>query len=412
MGWVISLGAIIWGAVSAAAAAVASAAAIAALAVYNAIAALAAVVWSTAAGIVVGISEGLGIISSITSANILSTVGAMNAVSVAVYSTAAGLVGGIVTGFKTFLEVIHFATLIKIHEIAYIVSEDYREMMQKVYGQLSQFSSAIGLGAQFITLAIRNARSVVLDVSSMLGRGYDLGEVTWLVEMNKFFEGINEESEKIAQDPYYILDMIDRQLMKPTLDTKGSIVSGLYSTIDNTLDAVNNFVTDIDTVRDDLQQFYNDLPENIQQQLKPFMENVIEPINDFIENTYAPQYDKITRAMTSIEERVGVHKEAVENIVKRLTKPGDLLQSIVGLPQEEADAQTIKMYEAVNAPILQAVPGITIARNDAETGLESIVKALESNLKPPEVITLEPVTIGKKGEGSEDSSTTWMVGDY
>ena len=412
MAWVITAAYAVWGALAAAATVIASVAAVVAVAVYNAIVALAVFVWSTAAGLVVGMAEGFGIIGTATSANILSAVGAANAVGLTVYTTAATFIGSVVTAFKTFLEVIHFKTLIQIHQLAYILSEDYRTMMNEVYGKLSEFSSAIGLGSQFITLALRNARNVVLDVSSMLGRSYDLGEVTWLTEMNNFFGEVNTQSQIIADSPYVILNMIDEKLMRPSLNTKGSIVSGLYSTIDNTLDAVNGFVENVDLIRNDIEQIYNDLPESIQKQLQPFMSDVIVPITNFIADEYRPQYKEISRVVTTIETRVGVHKQEIDEVVGRLKKPGDLLESVNALSESEAKAQRDKMFEVVNKPIIDSETDVEILRNETSGTLDAVVKALEAETKPPDIITLEKVDVGVRSEGEDDTTQTWMVGDF
>jgi len=412
MAWVAALGSVVWSAITAAAAAVATAAAIAAVAVYNMIAYVLMTLWSVAAGTVIGVIEGLGLIGTGTSVSIMTSVGVLNSVGTMAWYISSVAISSLITAFTSFLEYIHFATLIQVHEIAYLTSADYREMMTEVYGQISKFSKAIGLGSQFVTLALRNTRNVVLDVSSMLGRGYDLGEVSWLQEMNGFFQAVNQDAQNIAKDPYSILNLLDDKIMKPSLDQKGGVVSGLFSTINGMLTGLDKVVTDIDYLNKDVLRLYSELPENIRSYVKPYIDDYVLPVSEFIEKEYQPQYRRITQTLDIIDVRISDTKNSVSKVVKRLTKPGDIVEGIIGLPPGERAEQAAKLFNTINDPIInEATEAIQLSDTEGKR-LESIIKALEDQTSPPDILNLEPVSVGVKNAGEDDTTTTWQVGDY
>ncbi|GAI32621.1 unnamed protein product, partial [marine sediment metagenome] len=92
----------------------------------------------------------------------------------------------------SFLDAIHFTTLLQVHQIAYILSGDYREMMSHVYNEIAEVSGALGLGSGYLILLHRNARNVILDVSGMMGRSYDVAEITWLQQYSDYLKKFNE----------------------------------------------------------------------------------------------------------------------------------------------------------------------------------------------------------------------------
>lgn len=412
MAWVLTLGAAIVSAVSAAVAVVASVVAVLATAVFSVLAYVIGAVWSFSGGVVIGIAEGVGLIGTTTAINAMASLHMINTMSVLVYSHVATFVSAIATNFKAFLTAIHFNTLMQINNLAYLVSSDYRKMMSKVYGELAKFSNAIGVGSQFVTLAIRNARNVVLDVSTMLGRGYDIAEVAWLNEMNNFFSIVNVHAKQIANDPYYLLELIDLWIYKPALNLKGQTVQGIFTTIRNALDGLEGLVENVDKVRDDFQQLYDDLPTKIQEKLDPFMEAVIEPINDFIDDVYTPELEKVNLVLDAFDERLNDKDSEVKEITDRLKKPGDLLAGIHELSLSERETQRNIMFETVNNQLIQ------FGQESNELSKETdarLIELTQEYLKGVPAVTwaikeAPPTTEPKLGE--QDESDSWFVGDY
>jgi len=166
MGILVSVGAIIYEGLSAAIAYVGTAVTVASTAVTTAItdtmlgiagnsSIISAELWADTTLLT---SETLAI-----SAEITTTV---NNAATALYLETSTQVNAIKASYNMFLEAIHYDTLLKIHEIAYIVSGDYRVQVNKIYGRIAEVSEALGLGAQFINLALRNARAITLDAVS------------------------------------------------------------------------------------------------------------------------------------------------------------------------------------------------------------------------------------------------------
>lgn len=192
MGILVSVGAIIYEGLSAAIAYVGTAVTVASTAVTTAItdtmlgiagnsSIISAELWADTTLLT---SETLAI-----SAEITTTV---NNAATALYLETSTQVNAIKASYNMFLEAIHYDTLLKIHEIAYIVSGDYRVQVNKIYGRIAEVSEALGLGAQFINLALRNARAITLDVNASIGRFYDIGEIAWMKNLSGFLESWND----------------------------------------------------------------------------------------------------------------------------------------------------------------------------------------------------------------------------
>jgi hypothetical protein len=412
MAFILSAASAIWSVVASVTAIVATAVTTIVMAIASALSLMGTILWSGSVGVVTGILNAVGLISGATASNILTSLNAINVIGAQAYLTVGSAISAITSGFKAFLEAIHFHTLIQINDIAYLVSSDYREMMNKVYAELADFSNAVGLGAQFITLAIRNARNIVLDVSTMVGRNYDLAEVNWLNEMNGFFTTISDNARRIANDPYLLLSYIDEQLIKPSADLKGSVMQGLFNTVDTILDFTDKTVDDIATLKSDLQTFVNDLPASIKEDIKPLIDAAIEPFDSFMDKVYTPNFTKVSQVLDILSVRLDDRTDDINNLVDRLRKPGDLLQSVDLLPSSERTEQRTKMFTTVNTPIINIATKSDEILQDEINSLDSISEALKVSLPetPYNVPEEESLTKGTQGKpGSEDS---WYVGDY
>jgi len=127
-------------------------------------------IYSTVAGTIAGLIEGIGLISTGTAITALDTIGALTVSSVATASAISSFISAIAVSFGAFLEAIHFKTLLAIHEIAYLLSDEYRLMLASITQDIMEYSESLGMGSTFVLLGIQNVRTLVLDVSSMLGR--------------------------------------------------------------------------------------------------------------------------------------------------------------------------------------------------------------------------------------------------
>lgn len=412
MGLVVGAAAAILSAISATAAVVISVVAAAVVYVASALAYIGTIVWAAGVTVVTGVMEAITVVTGYVGAHVASAVSALKAASLAAYATISELVSATVAGFQAFLEAIHFATLMKVHNIAYLVSGNYRTMMLNIYGEMANFSRAIGMSSQFVALAIRNARSVVLDVSTMAGRKYDLAELGWLTEMGTFMEGINEKAMEIAQNPERLLLEIDAKIMRPAVDLKGEIMQGVYTTLDNMLTSTTGFIDDIVGVKTGVEQLISDLPANVRNYVTPMLANILDPFDDFLDDVYRPGIAQISGVLEVVNTRMDTAYTNVENIVGRLKRPGDIIEGVSGLPEAEKTAQLDKMFVTINEPFNKIGSLVSARVKQEEEKLQSIVDALSYDLTPAKYTLLESPAPNKGSIGTIEQKDTWFIGDY
>ncbi len=412
MAWLIKLGSFLYEVVSFAMQNLASFTAIAVQYLYTILSTVLQGAWAIAAGTVSGLLEGFGFIGTDTALKIVGTASGMQVISDLIYTNISLGIHTASSLFKSFLEVIHYKTLIQIHQIAMLVSSDYRDMMAEVYKSIAKVSEALQVGSQFINLTLRNARNIVLDVSSMLGRRYDLGEVAWLTEMNKIFTAINAKALKLQINPYHLFEIIDSMVTEPALTTKASTMQNIFSGLDAVLTATDKFVAQISTLESDVSRFVHDLPDSINSNILPYINNLDNEVKSFKEDIYFPSIQKVSATLDILGSRIDKRKDEVDLVVGQLKKPGDLISHIENLGEDEREDQRSKMYVTVNKPLIESADVAGQVADTEVNHLESVVDALQSSEKPPEILSLEIEKPSKVNLGQNDQSNSWNVGEY
>lgn len=343
MGVIVGVGAAIISAVSAAAAAVASVIVAIAAALYAAVIWIAGAVIGLFAGLTAGVLNVMGVLSAQTLATICVSLGSVSSIAGTVYFTAASWVATLAGWFKTFLDVIHFKTLKTIHDIAYIVSADYREYVNKIYGKIAEFSQAISGDAFYAVQLLQNARAVVLSTSSMLGRPYDLGEVTWIHEFENILTKVQQQAEVYKENPYELINDLNDVVMKPSYDLQGEVWSGIFETIDVTIKILDRNADNIARVTKDFQKLVADLPESLRNQVSASVMDAIHHVDQFMVQEYQPTITKIQGAL-NVVQRDKVHTDSnLKGLVDRLKNPADYLREI----DNQGKSEQLKSFELI-----------------------------------------------------------------
>lgn len=380
--------------------------------IVSAIGVIALTVGSFVAGAVTGVLTGLGVMTSLTAATTLQSLGMLNLVSVSTFASIAGAVGAVATSFKTFLDVIHFKTLLRVHQIAQLLSKDYRQMVNKVYSEVSKYSEALNLGAHFIPLVLENTRAIVLDVSAMTGRSYDLGQVAWLRELNEWAKKAEDTGERYKNHPELVLQDINDWIVKPNIDTKGQIVGNIFSTLENVIEITDELAKDALNLSEDVEKFIHDLPEDIRKEINPKILEITSKVTDFIVKDYGPTVGTIKDIQQILNKDIDEQKGKLGDIVDRLLRPGDYLQEVYDLPEHEWTAQQAKVAEVVyrheepvDDMVAQVMPPQIME-------LARIVSTLKLTLEKVAWHTPEIETPVRKAISEIDKSMTWFSGDY
>lgn len=313
---------------------------------------------------------------------------------------------------SSFLTAIQFDTLISIHRVAYLVSEDYRDTMRKVYGEIVAVSEALGYGPYFMTLFLQNTRNLVLDVSTTLGMKYDLAQVQWIANLHDYLKFFSAATYRYVKDPEALFYDMERWVDRPALDKKGEFLQGIILTLRNATEGIEAIVNNVTTIRDDLDRLVRQLPETIREEIQPHIQPIIDNFDDFIADNYDPykrQMDNIINTLSDVQD---TNRNNISGLVDRLKKPADYLLEIDMLEDWERTEQEIKVADISTRQFKRDSVVLEGYAEPVSAELERIRTAIRH-------ITLEPLTLPEELPGpsrpAKEEATpreTWYIGDY
>lgn len=412
MGVLVAVGVAIASTIAAVAAVVGTVIATVVTSLVSALAAVGVAIASAVAGTVTGVLSALGIITTETATGVLTSLGLSNTIGTMTQLSIGKWVSTIGTMWKSFAEAIHLKTLLQLHEIAYIVSSDYRKMMQRVYGRISEVSDALGFYPQFIGLALRNARTVVLDASTLLGRKYDLGEITWFQNLNEFCTELGDNFKKYKKNPEAIFDLLDQLIIKPQCDVAGEASRTVLGTMDQLVERTGEMVNAMMEVTDGVNTFISDLPAAWKGDIAKVIRKQIENFNWWEKNRFAPTIDALDTIVEALQEKDATHKKAIDELVAQILKPGDALYSIDKLPFDERLDQENKVYEYMSRRYQEHSDNLVIESAGVMEQLETIASALKEPLEKVEWLVPEIEAPQERPQEEIEQTETWYVGDY
>uniref|UniRef100_A0A6H1ZNR4 Uncharacterized protein n=1 Tax=viral metagenome TaxID=1070528 RepID=A0A6H1ZNR4_9ZZZZ len=238
-------------------------------------------------------------------------------------------------GWTAFAEAIQLKLLFQIHQIAYVVSDDYREMMTRVFTQISKVSESMGFGSLGLALLFQNVRSVVLDVSTSMGTSYDIAEIKWLSTYNEILKDISKRAAIYTKSPNALLWEIALTTEKPGYDAKGATVRSMLQGIESALTLIKTTVEGAEKIRKDLTKLVADLPAVIRDQFMPEIRKLNTYVDDFIKLNYDPTMKAAELAFDKVGNDLKKNRDDVSKISGRLKRPGRYIQEIDTLPPNE-----------------------------------------------------------------------------
>jgi hypothetical protein len=323
-----------------------------------------------------------------------------------------GAITAIHAGFGSFLQAIQFKVLLSVHQIAYLVSGDYRKMMSGVFGQIRDVSAALGLGPDFINIMMRDARNLVLDTSAMMGRGYDIGELTYWASAQSFFKDIGGQMQVYKNNPSLFLFDLDQKIFKPSVDTKSATQSMVYNTLDNMVRVAETTTGDLVRVRRDLTSLVGHLPEDIRKEIAPAIKIVTDGVDDFIKTIYAPAITSVHTYMTNLRVDHDGQALRLSDLIERARKPSTLLAPMDELELDEMHAEEEFIANKIGRSMIRQLDSFEVdaAADRAATQeildsippLEEIIPEAFMGGEVPEIGPWPPVVPRDK----------WDVGDF
>jgi hypothetical protein len=328
------------------------------------------------------------------------------------YKTLAGVIKSIETVIEKVLEAIHFKTILKIHRILQIVSPQYRAVMKKIYDKIARISEALGLGPQFLLLALMNVRNLVMDVGSMFGKSYDLTQLEWMATLNRYLQVFTTRMTRYRNDPEALLFDLGEMIERPSTDAKGSFQRGIITSLQGVLEVASNIGDGLAKIGVDIVKLHEDLPAFVKRTIPDpgtvFWNNLAGFLTDHYNPTISAlqgEIDTWQAEMTDAQTRVG-------ELVEKLRKPGDLVRVVDDLPQYEREEQEAILSEVTNRRLRDLMtiwaPDVLVAREE----LQDIVRQPIPPVTPSLPLSYEPMGLTPVTVGPQVQRSTWFVGDY
>lgn len=315
-------------------------------------------------------------------------------------------------GFSAFLAAIQYDTLVGIHRIAELVSEDYRNVMRGVYGEITKVSSALGYGPYTLLLLTQNSKRLIQDVSSTIGMEWDLAEVQWLSTFQSYMTKFSGAAYRYRDNPEALLYDMGRWVERDAVNAKGAFMASLVQSVDGLLKDVENFVGDIVTIKEDVNKLVMDLPEKISRQIADAIDPYISKFDDFITGTYDPYREILGSIVDSIQAHQAEIRDRTDALIDRLKKPGDYLLEIDAFSDEDRLDQEGKIADLSRRQHRRDVKDFSVLGETTTYELDKLKRALKIALPIPigfpEEIEAPVRPAGVKAKPRK----TWNVGDY
>lgn len=316
------------------------------------------------------------------------------------------------TYVKAFLDYIHFDTLVKLHKIAQIVSWEYRGVVLKFYGQVRQFGKVLKINSDYAMNLLMNARNIVLDVSALAGKNYDIAELEWVYTAGEYFTNVAIYAEYMKNKPESLLLDLQDKIEKPYINTKSALMLGIFTFIDSTATVLDEITPKVIKLKDDLEKTVLQLPESISRPIYEQMESTFEGFDRYVKDEFVGVLDKVKSIKDILDPKVLKDEQQFGNIYGMMNNPGELLSNINRLP----DIQRLEQEGQITEIATRAYSTESKDRNkvvdEANKELVLIAEALKTERKPPEFLTLEyegapaPISI------ADGLFVSWQVGDY
>jgi len=311
-----------------------------------------------------------------------------------------------------FLDRIHFDTLMRINRLAEIVSSDYREMMNKVYAEISDFSNAVGFGPYGLAMFIENARQVVLDTSAMAGNRYDIGQVYWVADLQRLLTKIHVTSSAIARNPLLLFQHFDELIREKRVNEAASIARKTGQRLEGVITQANAIVGGLQTTTDSLRKLTQDLPSSIQNAIRPLLDNVLDPFDDWKRDSFDPAIVETNRVLGVLGTRSANLETFAVHIADRLKKPGDILKDIDELPFWEKIRQEELISEVSSRSFGREVSGVSSYVGSGASKLLAVERLLRAKPAPVTWLVLEPPEVLGPSAATKSPHKTWFPGDY
>lgn len=314
--------------------------------------------------------------------------------------------------WEDFLDWLRWDDIKKISDIAEIVSPEYREAVQDLYGQISQVSEQLGLGTGFMLLALSDARNVILDASSLMGRSYDLGEVAWISNLTGYLNEFNDKAEDFKNNPEGLILDIQAYFEPDIIDTRVGFQTTLIDFMGASIKGLKETGLKLVQLKDTLEQSILHLPAQISGPIYRHMEDEFEAFDTFMDDKFTPAIENTQKVVGILTELTGNHEKQIGDIAGLMSNPGEMLANINELPEIERLSQEDQICEISSRGYRTESLERNQAIDDNNKELVLVEQALRKERKPPAFLQLEYHGPPKPVRIASGVFASWQVGDY
>jgi hypothetical protein len=285
-------------------------------------------------------------------------------------------------------------------------------MMKKVYDAIARVSEALGLGPQFITLALMNVRNLIMDVGGIFGKKYDLTQLEWLSTLNRYLQIFGSKMEEYRNNPEALLFDLGELIERPAQDSKGSFQQGFIQSLEQVVGWADKVGTAFVTIGIDLDKLHDDLPAFIKDQI-PDPGGIFDTrLGTWVTDVFNPAVNELQGVVNEWVEEAAAQKVRMSSIVEELKKPGTLAAGIDELPSILQDGEENLLYTYSSRTVQRIATDFAPIGSWAIEDLEKIGRVPIPPVTPSLVLSYEPMGLHPVGLGAPAQRAAWSVGDY
>jgi len=311
-----------------------------------------------------------------------------------------------------FMDWLHWDEINQLSDLGELVSPEYREVVQKVYGEISKVSAQLGLGSGYMLLALANVRNVVLSSSSLMGHSYDLAETEWMFMLGGYLEEFNEKAETYKKNPAKLLVDIQQYFEPDIIKQKVGFQKGLVNSVGAVVKGVQGLGIQLKQVKQDIEKTILELPEKISKPIYDAIKDEFEVFDTFMKHEFEPALRKTAQVTDVLTKLTGNHDVQINSISGLLSNPGEILANINALPEIERLRQEDMITEISTRAYSTEAAGRNNTIDEANKELVLLSDALEKDRKPPSFLKLEYEGKPRPASIADGAFASWQVGDY
>ena len=311
-----------------------------------------------------------------------------------------------------FLAAIHFSTLVAIHNVANILSAEYREFSMELWSSIAKWGAAIGLGAGFLVSVLQISRSLVMDVGALMGKKYDLAEIEWMQRLSSFLQKWEQFGALFAAEPGVFLMAVDAYFTQPYHNSKSEFSLNILSFIDATTKILDDTVPKLDKLRQDLEIAIEMMPDNISKPIYNFIGTAFADFDTFIDDKYTPVLENIKFATDTLFNRDEMKKAEIANLVDQLLHPASILMNVDKLDDIKRLEEQNRICEISNRALTTESEQRNKAIDREHVENSRVFDALTAERESPDFLNLEYNGPKQDIKVKDSNIKSWQVGDY